>query len=124
MDYAILGPATATTLDKRSSRYSAAREEITLRDEDTLADTIHAIHDVPGFRVLQPIPFRLEKICGEIVVTDEVFLRYGVGGSLNIARTELADALADYFVTLRREEARLSAGARQHLGRMREYVAV
>ena len=90
----------------------------------TSADTLAEIHCIPGFGVLQPVPFQAERICGEFVLTDSVFGRYGNSTDFSEAKAELVRALADYFETLKAEEHRLSRGARVHYEAMLRHVAV
>jgi len=89
----------------------------------TDADTTAKIHCIPGFTVLEPVPFQVERICSEFVLTDAVFGRYGSSTEFSVARMDLVHALADYFETLRAEEHRLSRGAREHYEAMLRHVA-
>jgi len=96
-------------------------EQLMRRDIST--DTINAIREVPGYTVLEPIPFQAEKICDEFVLTDEVFDRYGIGNTFGEAREDLASAISDYFTTLRAEKDFLSHGAKEHLEMLQTYLS-
>ena len=100
---------------------SASVEQLMYRDIST--DTVNAIRGVPGYTVLEPIPFQAEKICGEFVLTDEVFDRYGTGDTFREAREDLAGAISDYFTTLRAEKDSLSHGAKEHLKILQTYLS-
>jgi hypothetical protein len=86
------------------------------------SNSLGPIVQIPGFVLRRPIPFSMEIISGEVVLTDLVFRRYGVGDNLLAARVDLAESLADYFRTLREEESRLSCGAKKHFDAMQHLI--
>jgi len=106
--------ATPTAVAGESIRWlPESMEQLMYRGNS--ADTVKAIYEVPGYTVLEPIPFQAERICTEFVLTDVFFDRYGTGDTLAEAREALASAISDYFTTLRAEKDSLSQGAKEHL---------
>jgi len=120
--YIDIAEAAPTAVTKELIHWlSASVEQLMYRDNST--DTVNAIQEVPGYTVLEPIPFQAEKICDEFVLTDEVFDRYGTGDTFGEAREDLASAISDYFTTLRAEKDSLSRGAKEHLKVLQTYLS-
>jgi hypothetical protein len=122
--YIDMAVATPTALTEGLFTWlSGSVEQLMLLRRDSGSDTVNAIHEVPGYTVLEPIPFQAERICAECVLTDEVFDRYGTGDTFSEALKDLAGAISDYYTTLRAEKDSLSHGAKEHLKMLQTYLS-
>lgn len=122
--YINVAVAAPTAVDERLTPWLSGRaDQLMLLRRDSGSDTVNAIHEVPGYTVLEPIPFQVERICAEYVLTDEVFDRYGTGDTFLEALKDLASAISDYCTTLRAEKDSLSHGAKKHLKMLQTYLS-
>ena len=102
---------------------STAEGVMTSESCNVANDTWRLLKTVPGYRVVNPIPYHVESRGNDSYAVDEAFDRYGVGQSADAAREDLAVQLADYFNMLRSDFASLAPCALRDYRAMRRYVS-
>ena len=84
-------------------------------------DTITMLPEA-GYHLRKSIPVTVRLDGSVYLVVDHLFHRYGVGDSVDDAKTDWAYALLDYFDTLEEHEAHLAPHLARDLARLREII--
>ncbi len=77
-----------------------------------------------SYQLRKPIPVAVRQEKEHYLVTDDAFLRYGIGSSIAEAKEDYACALLDYFDSLSQYEDQLAPRLAQDLARLREFIDI